>query len=67
MKRIAICLTLVTTAFCAVAATGAVLQVAVALSPPSTTIGGVYSLGTGGPDAFGYRWDDTVPYAWIDA
>ncbi len=27
----------------------------------------VASLGTGGPDAFGYTWDDTVPYAWIDA
>lgn len=22
---------------------------------------------TGGPDDFGYTWDDSVPYAWIDA
>jgi hypothetical protein len=23
-------------------------------------------MATGGPDAFGYNWDDTVPYSWID-
>jgi hypothetical protein len=34
---------------------------------PPAEASGVTALATGGPDDFGYTWDDSVPYSWIDA
>jgi len=65
-KRTAVLLALVTTAFCA-AAIGATLRASAALSAPSSKTSYASGVSTGGPDTFGYTWDDTVPYTWIDA
>lgn len=34
--------------------------------PPIETRG-AFSQATGGPDDFGYTWDDTVPFSWVSA
>jgi hypothetical protein len=63
MKRPAVSVILTAAALCliALAATPRALASQPLLQPSAA------ALGTGGPDAFGYTWDDTVPYAWIDA
>ena len=37
------------------------------MAEPATALAGVAPAGTGGPDAYGYTWDDGVAFNWIDA
>jgi len=63
MKRLAVSVMLTAAALCLI--TWEASPPIEAAQPPLQPA--VVSLDTAGPDAFGYTWDDTVPYAWIDA
>ena len=66
MARATASLALVVFMLCT-AAIAVTLRTAAARSPLSSPPGQAFHTAAGGPDAFGYTWDDSVPFAWIDA
>ncbi len=65
-KRAVALLTVVVSLLCTTAI-AVTLRATAARSPLSSPPSQAFHTATGGPDAFGYTWDDTVPFAWVDA